>query len=207
VVSTAASDAPVVELDLPQDFVQVPVDSDVRRRTAEQLQVVDALGISDPAQREALGLYLESLAVRLSRGDVSATTFCAVQLRGRPSTATLTVALQATHTADRGLVVLGAAEAFRREGRHQSVSTRTIGSHPAVVAVAEHANVNGGARSGDLDSTLRELSILVPVAGHEHAVVMTLATPCLEDWDVYERLMVEACRSLHVRPRSSLLIG
>ena len=130
---------------------------------------------------------------------MAASAFCAVRLLGRPSTATLAVAVHATHTADRGLAVLGAAEALRREGRHQSVVVRTVGSHPAVVAVAER-------RSGPADRVpeesrpiVRELTVVVPVPGYQHAAMLTLATPCLRDWDTYEQVLLDACRTMHVR--------
>jgi hypothetical protein len=46
---------------------------------------------------------------------------------------------------------------------------------------------------------LRELSVLVPVPGHEQAAMVTLSTPYLEDWDVYEKLVLDICRSMHVQ--------
>ena len=105
--------APVIVLDVPPDFHQVPLERETESRTGAQLQVLEDMGLSDRGQREALSLYLEALAVRLSRGSVLGTAFCAVQVDGHPSTATLTVALQPTHTGDRGLAVMGAAEAIQ----------------------------------------------------------------------------------------------
>ncbi len=190
--------APVIVLDVPPDFHQVPLEHETETRTAAQLQVVEDMGLSDSGQREALSLYLEALAVRLSRGAVLATAFCAVQVDGHPSTATLTVALHPTHTADRGLAVLGAAEAMRREGRYARVEIVELGQHPAVTAVTERPTVPADTATGEVGATLRELSVLVPVPGHEQAAMVTLSTPCLEDWDVYERLVLDICRSLHV---------
>lgn len=68
----------------------------------------------------ALPLYLEALAIRLSRGTVIGTAFCVVQLEGRP------------------------------------------------------------------------------VPGHEHAAMITLPTPRLEDWAVNEGLLLDIARSLQV---------
>jgi hypothetical protein len=191
--------APVIVLDVPPDFHQVPLETDLQRRTAAQLQVLEDMGLSDRGQREALSLYLEALAGRLSRGNVVGTAFCAVQLEGRPSTATLTVGMLETHSGDRGLVALAAAESMRREGRFQSVRLLELGQHPVVAAMAERASVPGDTATGEVGATLRELSILVPVPGHEHAVMVTLSTPCLEDWDVYEKLVLDICRTLHVQ--------
>ncbi|MEJ7690199.1 MAG: hypothetical protein WKF76_07070 [Nocardioidaceae bacterium] len=190
--------APVIVLDVPPDFHQVPLETETEIRTASQLRVLEEMGLSDPGQREALSLYLEALAIRLSHGTVIGTAFCAVQLEGRPSTATLTVALHRTGTADRGLAVMGAAEALRREGRYASVDIRELGMHPGVTAVVERPSVPGDASTGEVGATLREMSVLVPVPGHEHAAMITLSTPCLEDWVVYETLLLDIARSLQV---------
>jgi len=198
--------APVIFLDVPPDFYQVPLEAETEARTASQLQVLEAMGLSDSGQREALSLYLEALAIRLSRGRVLGTAFCAVSIEGHPSTATLTVALHPTGTADKGLAVMGAAEAMRREGRYSSVEIRELGLQPAVTAVAERPSLPGDATSGDVGATLREMSVLVPVPGHQQAAMMTLSTPCLEDWAIYETLLLDIARSLQVQRTHSDLI-
>lgn len=191
--------APVIVLDVPPDFHQVPLERETESRTAAQLQVLEDMGLSDSGQREALSLYLEALAVRLARGAVVGTAFCAVQVNGHPSTATLTVALHPTHTADRGLAVMGAAESMRRDGRYARVDIIELGQHPAVTAVAERPTVPEDTLTGEVGATLRELSVLVPVPGHQQAAMVTLSTPCLEDWGVYEKLVLDVCRSMHVQ--------
>jgi hypothetical protein len=197
---------PVIVLDVPEDFHQVPLDRDVERRTAAQLAVLERMGLSDRGQREALSLYLEALAGRLSEDNVVGTAFCLVALDGRPSTATFTVALQPTHSQDRGLVAMGVAEAMNREGRYQSVRLLELGQHPAVVAVAERPTVAGDSVTGEVGTTLRELCVVVPVPNHEQAVMVTLSTPCLNDWEVYESLVLDVCRSLHVQSADPDLI-
>ena len=198
-IGPRTEDAPVIVLDMPEDFHQVPLDRDVEQRTAAQLAVLEEMGLSNRGQREALSLYLEALAGRLASGNVVATAFCAVALDGHPSTATLTVALQPTHSRDRGLVALASAEAMRRDGRFQSVQLSELGQHPGVVAVVERPTVPGDTATGEVGTTLRELSVLVPVPEHEEAAMVTLSTPCLEDWDVYEKLVLDICRTLHVQ--------
>lgn len=197
---------PVIVLDVPPDFYQVPLETETEARTASQLQVLADMGLSDSGQREALSLYLEALAIRLSTGSVVGTAFCAVSLEGHPSTATLTVALHSTGTADKGLAVMGAAEAMRREGRYSSVDIRELGLHPAVTAVAERPSLPGDAANGGVGATLREMSVLVPVPGHQQAAMMTLSTPCLEDWGVYEALLLDIARSLQVQATQPDLI-
>lgn len=199
--------APALELDVPPDFHQVPLDSRTETRTAAQLSIVSALGLSSPGQREAISLYLEALATRLASGDVVGTAFCAVQLDGRPSTATLTVATLGTHTHDAGLAVLGAAEAMRRDGRYDRVEVLRLAGRPAVSAVAERSARPGDTVTGEPGETLREISVLVPVPGHEHALMLTLSTPCLDDWGTYQRLVLDICRSVRVQPTRSSHLG
>ena len=184
-------------LDLPADFHEVPLLPDTPERTAAQLELLDDMGLVDPAQREALSLYLEALSVRLGRGAVTGSAFCAVRLDGRPSTATVTVAVHATHTLDRGLAVLGAAEALRRQGHHESVEIVELGQQPAVTAVTERRSRPGDAATGEVGVPVREMSVFVPVAGQQRAAMVTVSTPCLQDWDVYVRLTLDLCRSVH----------
>jgi hypothetical protein len=190
--------APVVVLDVPPEFHEIPLDSDLRARTEAQLDVVDAMALDDPGQREALSLYLESLAIRLRSGDVGGTAFCAVRINGHPSTATLTVAVQPTGTPDRGVAVLGAAEAMRREQRYRTVELRPVGGRYAVFAESERSAGRSDDPSAPDSATIRELSVYLPVPDHEIAAMMTLSTPCLDDWGTYHSLIRDLCRTLRV---------
>jgi hypothetical protein len=196
--------APRVVVEVPPDFHQVPLEQQTEARTASQLQVLDEMGLTESDQREALSLYLEGLAVRLTTASLGGSAFCAVQLDGRPSTATLTMALQPTRTIDRGLAVLGAAESMRRAARYPSVAVVQLGGQAVVTAVTERSLSQGsGAVPG---AVLREMLAFVPVPGHEFAALLTLATPCLDDWDVYADVLLDICRSVQVeRPEPSLL--
>ncbi len=93
---------------------------------------------------------------------------------------------------------MGAGEAMRREGRYACVDIRELGMHPAVTTVVERSAVPGDASTGEVGATSREMSVLVPVPGHEHVAMITLSTPCLEDWAVYEALLLDIARSLQV---------
>jgi hypothetical protein len=192
---------PAIRLDVPVDFHQVPLDPGTESRTAAQLEVVAALGLATRGQREAISLYLEALSIRLARGDVAGTAFCAVQLAGRPSTATLTVAMHETHTGDPGLVALGAAETMRRDPRFDRVEVLAVGGRPLVTATTERAAQAGDTPTAQVGTTVREISVLVPLTGQAHAAMLTLTTPSLDDWDTYRSLVLDISRS--VRPASA----
>jgi hypothetical protein len=197
-IESSDGDGSVVVVEIPPDFHQVPLDDEVESRTAAQLRLLDDMGLSDPRQREALSLYLEALSIRLGDSDdLVSTAFCAVDLGGHASTATITVAVHETHTTDPGLAVLGAAEAMRRDGRLGTVEIVELGHRPVATARVERRAVPGQPDSPG--ETLRELSIFVPVPRRELAAMVVLSTPCLSDWDVYERLAFDVSRSLHVR--------
>jgi hypothetical protein len=193
--------APAIRLDIPEDFHQVPLDREVETRTAAQLSVVSALGLTSPTQREAMSLYLEALSIRLAKGRVAGTAFCAVQFAGRPSTATLTVAVHEMRSGDPGLIALGGAEAMRRDARFDRVDVVTVGGRPVATAISERAAKPGETPTGEIGATLREISVLVPIAGQAHAAMLTLSTPSLDDWDTYRTLLLDICRS--VRPASA----
>ncbi len=195
-IETTAA-APRIRVEVPPDFHQVPLERETESRTASQLQVLDEMGLSRADQREALSLYLEGLAVRLTTANVGGSAFCAVRLDGRPSTATLTVGLQSIGTLDRGLAVLGAAEALRRDPRYTNVAVVELGNQAAVTAVAERSLASDESTDGRR-AVLREMLAFVPVKGHPWAALLTLATPCLEDWDTYVALLLDICRSVQV---------
>lgn len=190
--------APVIRLDVPPDFHQIPLDRQVETRTAAQLKVISALGLSSPGQREAISLYLEALSIRLGTGNVIGTAFCVVQLAGRPSSATLTVAVHETHTGDASLAVMGAAEAMRREGRYDDVQIVSVGGRPVVSAVARRAVKPGDTPTGQPGDTLQEICVLVPMAGQQFAAMLTLSTPSLDDWETYRSVVLDICRSVRM---------
>lgn len=206
-VESRSGVAPVLVLDVPSDFHQVPLDSRTESRTAAQLQVVSALGLSSSAQREAISLYLEALSIRLASGNVVGTAFCAVQLDGHPSSATLTVATHPTHTHDTCLAVSGAAEAMRRDARYQHVEILVRGGRPVVSAVAERRANPAETSSGRPGATLREITVFVPVAGQEQAAMLTLSTPCLDDWETYRGLVLDIGRSVRAAATHAGSIG
>ncbi len=193
-----AAGAPAIWLDVPPDFHQIPLDPQTESRTAAQLEVVSALGLSRRDQREAISLYLEALSIRLATGNVVATAFCAVQLSGRPSSATLTVAVHDTHTADASLAVLGAAEAMRREDRYDRVEVGAVSGRPVVTAVAARQAGPGDTPDGQAGHTLREICVLVPVSGHQHAAMLTLSTPHVGDWETYRAVVLDIVRSVRL---------
>lgn len=199
-IESRTEGAPTVVLDVPSDFHQVPMEPDTRSRTEAQLDLVADLGLRDAAQREAVSLYLEALAGRLRAGQasnaVSGAAFCAVELDGRPSTATLSVAIQHTGTDDSGLAVLGAAEAMRRSDRYDTTDVVSIAGRPAVRAVAQRSRTETS--SGPGPDTVREVSMLVPIPGHRHAAMITLSTPSLEHWTTYLRLVDQICASVRL---------
>lgn len=179
-----------VVIDLPIDFREIPLDEGLETRTAEQLMLTEDMGLTDATQREAFALYLEALSVRLGDDNVAGAAFCAVRLNGHPSTATLTIAVHHTHTHDPGVAVLGAAETLQRDG-HGRVEVTRLGETPVVRSVS-----NRGV--GNDDEALREMTVLVPLTGTEQAVLVTLSTPCLVDWDTYVGVLETACRSVRI---------
>jgi len=195
-VESPSATSAAIRLDIPPDFHQVPLDRRVESRTAAQLEVIRALGLSSPAQREAISLYLEALSIRLAASNVVGTAFCAVRLAGRPSSATLTVAVPETHTGDAGLAALGAAEAMRREGSHDQVEIGSIAGRPIVSAVVQRAVRAGDVPTGQPGSTVQEISVLVPIAGQTTAVMLTLSTPSLGDTETYRALVLDIARSV-----------
>lgn len=199
----ATATAPAVELDLPRDFHAVPLERPTQERTAAQLHVLDDLAIVDVERREALSLYLEGLAARVAREGVDGAAFCAVRLEGRASTATLTVTVHRLGTVDLGVAVYAAAEALRAAGRFTSVTVEDLGTHLAVTAVADREVAERGAADPSAASVLREVLTVVPLAGTDSAVVLTLSTPCRDDWAVYADLARSVAASVRVRPKAS----
>lgn len=176
-----------VRLDVPSDFHEVPLAAAVEDRVAARRDVLDGLGIDDPEQREGLGLYLEALAHALRDGPVSGTAFCAVELDGRPSTATLTVATRTHGTGDLLVTLAGVAEALRRQAVHAAVRIERLGARHGVVALR-----------GTEPSGLSEVTIAVPLPADPLVVWVTLTTPCVDDFSTYVRVARNVAASARV---------
>jgi hypothetical protein len=185
---------PPIAIDVPADFHHVPLDPSTPDRTAAQLDVITDLRLVDAAQREAVSLYLEALAIRLRGSAVACAAFCAVRLEQHPSTATLTIALRPTTTADASLVALGAAETLRRTGAHDLVTIVTLGARPVVTASRRRPASVG--LDVETAAALDELVFVVPVTGRGLAVMLTLTTPRADDVETYRRVMQDICRSV-----------
>jgi hypothetical protein len=180
---------PEIALDIPPDFHEVPLESAIEDRVAAQSALLEDIGLRDIEQREGLGLYLEAIARTLAGGPVVGTAFCAVEMDGRPSTATLTVATRTTSTTDPLVMLAGTAEALRRTGDYSTVTIEHAGAHNAVFASGQ-----GGAEG----LTLHQTTAVVPVPGHAMAVLITIATPGAGDVATYERVVRSVAGSLRI---------
>jgi hypothetical protein len=186
--------APSVRLDIPPDFHEIPLDAAVEDRVAARTAVLDDLGLRDPEQREGLGLYFEAMARALRGGPVVGTAFCAVEIDGRPSTATLTVGTQPGPAADPLVAVLGVAEVVRTRGQHDSVAIERIGPHHAVVATGALATEG---------PQLRTVTIATPLPSDRVVLLITLATPCADDFATYARVARQVAASARLVHRDS----
>jgi hypothetical protein len=187
--TSAATTVPEISLDIPPDFHEVPLEAAIEDRVAAQNALLEGMGLRDTEQREGLGLYLEAIARTLAGSPIVGTAFCAVEMDGRPSTATLTVATQPTSTTDPLVVVVGTAEAMRRTGAYPTVRIEPAGAHQAVFA-------SGAAGTDGLD--LHQTTAVVPVPAHTLAVLVTIATPSEDDVPTYERVVRSIAASLRV---------
>ncbi|MFY0406159.1 hypothetical protein [Solicola sp. PLA-1-18] len=178
---------PLIDVDLPPDFHEVPVASAVEDRVHDQDDLLDRLAVVDPVQREGLGWYLEALSRSAADADVAGTAFCAVRLAGRPSAATVTVAVHDADADDPLVFALGAAESLRADGRYDDVRTERVGH--ALAALAYGTDPGSGAR---------HVTAVVPAAGHATAVVLCLSTHDTASFGVYDRVLRRAAASVRV---------
>lgn len=187
-----ATHAPVsIDLDLPPDFHEVPLDAAVEDRTAAQRELVEALDV-DAHRREGLGWFLEALARMTRVGHVSGTAFCAVELDGAPSVATLTVATQAMPSDDALVFAQGTYQSMRLHGDYDVVRIERVG--PVMGVVAE--------RELDIDDRRsHQVTAVVPVVGHRLGVYVTVATDDIDHAAVYARVAIDAAASVRIAAR------
>lgn len=179
-----------IDLDVPPDFHEVPVEASVEDRVHLQTEILDELAITDPAQREGVGWYLEALSRSATSGAVVSTAFCAVRLGGTPSSATLTVAVHPASSDDPLVFAVAAARALRATGRYDTVTQENLGRTLAAVA--------RGSGPGDAGVALRHLTVAVPLAGHRLAVVLALTTTDTAHLATYESVVRAAAASARV---------
>ncbi|UPK73818.1 hypothetical protein MU582_15430 [Nocardioidaceae bacterium SCSIO 66511] len=178
-----------IDLDLPPEFREVPLDAAVEDRAAAQSELVEALGIDDAQRRESVGWFLEALATMTRDSHVSGTAFCAVELDGEPSTATLTVATQTMPSDDPLVFAQGTYETMRTRGGYTSVRLARVGPVSGVVAARE---IEVGGQS------TRQVTIVVPVPGQRLGVFVSVVSEDLDHSSVYERVALDAARTVRV---------
>lgn len=174
-----------VEIDLPPDFHEVPVEPSVEDRVAGQAHILDRLHIDDVAQREGVGWYLEALSRSVRLGNVAGTAFCAVRLDGSPSTATLTAAVNDAASDDPLVFALGTAAVLRRSGRFSAVEQESVSGVPTTIAT-------GGAGG------VRYVTVVAPLVGRQSSVIVSLSTTDTAHVAVYERIVRDVVRSVRV---------
>jgi hypothetical protein len=180
-VAATAGTGRALVLDLPPDFHEIPLAVAVEDRAAAQAHLVERLGLADPAQREGVALFVEALARSLADGPVLATSFCAVRLRGAPSTATLTVATMDVPATGQLVASAAVAETLRRRGVHGEVGVERAGPH--VVAVALHDG---------------QVTVAVPVPDEPLVAVVAVTTASPADVPVYRRVALAVAGSLRL---------
>ena len=67
-----------IDLDLPPEFHEVPLDRAVEDRAAAQRELIDTLHVGDAERREGLGWFLEALATMTRDSHIAGTAFCGV---------------------------------------------------------------------------------------------------------------------------------
>lgn len=181
-------------LDIPPDFHEVPLDLAVEDRVAARTALLDRLGLADTSRREGFALFLEAVARAVGDGPVVATSFCAVRLAGRPSTATLTVATQAGAVADPQVSVYGAAETLIRRGAHHAVRVERAGPHPVVLATSQ---LRGAASCDAGAPDMRQVTVVVPVPGMPLLALLAI-TSTAADLPAYTEVVRSVAASLRV---------
>ncbi|MDQ3629558.1 MAG: hypothetical protein M3419_12260 [Actinomycetota bacterium] len=181
-------------LDIPPDFHEVPLDLAVEDRVAARIALLDQLGLTDSTRREGFALFLEAVSRAVGDGPVVATSFCAVQLAGRPSTATLTVATQASVSADPLVSVYGVAETLIRRGAHRSVRVDRAGPHPVVLA---RSQVRGDPSVDAGPEARHEVTVVVPVPGLPLLALLAI-TSTAADLGTYTDVVRAVAASLRV---------
>jgi len=77
------------------------------------------------------------------------------------------------------------------------VETTSVGRQPAVVWTVDVPAENPDSVA------MREMQVLVQAPDVPVAVLITLATPTLQDWRLYQRLMREVCETLRLTPAAA----
>lgn len=186
---TAIESAVQIDIDLPPDFHEVPLDVAVEDRTAAQRELIAALDLDDSERRESIGWYLEAMARMVREGPVVGTAFCAVRLDGVPSTATLTVATRAMPSDDPLVFAQGTYESMLRQGTYTTVQVERIGPVTGVLATR-------GLELAERRS--HQVMAVVPVPGHRLGVFVTVATDDESHAAVYERVARDAAATVRV---------
>lgn len=186
---TTIDSAVQIDIDIPPDFHEVPLDLAVEDRVAAQRELIEALGLEDGERREGLGWFLEATARMVREGPIVGTAFCAVQIDGAPSTATLTVATRDLPSDEPLVFAQGTYETMRRDGSYASIRLDRIGPVTGVVAARELVVA---------ERRLHQVTAVVPLPGHRLGVFVTVATDDESHLAMYERVARDAAATVRV---------
>ncbi|MGH3359319.1 MAG: hypothetical protein ACRDO7_10985 [Nocardioidaceae bacterium] len=178
-----------IDIDIPPDFHEVPLDLAVEDRAAAQSELLEVLDLDDGDRREGLGWFLEAMARMVREGPVVGTAFCAVAIDQVPSTATLTVATRAMPSDDPLVFAQGTYESMRAQNTYVTVQLERIGAVTGVVATRELMVA---------ERHSYQVTAVVPVPDQRLGVFVTVATDDRAHLSVYERVARDAAASVRV---------
>ncbi|MBA4864452.1 hypothetical protein H1V43_24480 [Streptomyces sp. PSKA54] len=190
---------------IPPFFHELPVDTDDADEAAERLYETVKKVLASGTDDERVRMFVTYAAIVGELRDAGAVYagFCAMDMGGRPSTASIAVYRTPLQNITAEDVLSEALTALQRAypdddvrisalpcGKGEARAVVRIGDAP--FTLAPEASPTGQ----PLEVPRGQIQVYVPLPNDADMLVFELSTPCMEDWDFYSELFATIVRTL-----------
>lgn len=185
-------------LTVPPQFRDIPLADDPEEWAAGAEAYLAMIPVDRPEAHRQLALeHLRGYSTMLSSvGTVKAVSTVGV-IGERLTTASLMATWQPSSPADDADVVAFALlRALSERHRDREVYGIELPVGPAVAMIAERQLTGATPDGNEVDLGVRTIEVTIPVDRQPWVLVMALSSPSLDDWDDYQGIMADACRSI-----------
>ncbi|MER5783358.1 hypothetical protein ABT104_16795 [Streptomyces mobaraensis] len=194
----------------PPFFHPLPLDAEGPDEAADRLHALaeELLPTATDEERARLCLAYGSLLGDLAAAGAEYAGFCALEMDGRPSTASLALYRMPMEEIPPSEFCAATEYALRSAYPEDDVRIVDLPCGQAVVRIGDETfqvppGVSGGAEPLEMLRGL--IQVYVPLPSGVESVVLELGTPAMEDWDFYSELFAAITQTLNWSNEEDLL--
>lgn len=193
-----------VNIGFPVDFRDLPL-AGSKQWDADAEHLLSAVSAERPPQYRDLALqHLRAYSQLLAAGGVVKAAACIGTSGGAMSTAAVLVSwVPAASAAPSDVAAAGLCRALAEQHPDREVVAIELPAGPAVAVIAERWLENDAASSDGGEPVripIRSIEVSIPLNDQPWTLVVALSSPTPADWENYQQIMAEICRSVSFGP-------